>query len=85
LIGHELIERHADQLRALAPSTVIKERKTQRDRARWGDHNTGRGFRLSNEENRTTARLMRAQGVGLQAIADSLSVSIGSVHKWCKD
>lgn len=84
-IGHDLIERHADQLRALAPAEVIKERKAERDRARWGDHYTGTGVRASNEEKRATARLMRAQGVGLQAIADRLSVSVGSVHKWCKD
>ena len=84
-IGHDLVGRYADQLRALAPAEVIQERKKARDAARWTDHNTGTGVRASNEGKRASARLMRTQGMKYQAIADELCVSLGSVHKWCRE
>lgn len=84
-VGHDLVDRFGDQLRALAPAALIEERRAERDAARWSDHNSGKGYRLGNEEKRATARLMRAGGDGFQSIADSLGVSVGSVHKWCKD
>ena len=84
-VGHDLVERFGDQLRALAPAALIEQRKQERDTARFEDHYTGTGVRSSNEQKRATARLMRAGGDGFQSIADSLGVSVGSVHKWCKD
>lgn len=85
-IGRDLIERYADQLRALAPAEVIKERKKERDAARWSDHNTGQGYRLGNEEKRATARLMKAQGTSLRAIARELApVSVDTIRRWTED
>lgn len=81
-IGHDLIERYADHLRALAPADVIKERKRERDAARWDDKYTGTGVRASNEEKRATARLMRAQGASIRAIAAELDVSIDTARRW---
>lgn len=37
----------------------------------------------ASEDKRSSARLMRAKGMTIKAIADELNVSIGSVHKWC--
>lgn len=84
-IGHDLIERHADQLRALAPAEVIKERKAERDRARWGDHYTGTGVRASNEEKRASARLMRANRMTYKQISTALDVPLPTVARWCSD
>jgi hypothetical protein len=83
-IGRDLIESHADKLRALAPAEVIKERKAERDKGRWSDHYTGAGVRASNEQNRASARLMAAQGVRQQDIATELGVSQQSVSRWLK-
>lgn len=41
--------------------------------SRWGN----------NEDKQASARLMRASGMTMQAIANELGVSKGIVHKWC--
>lgn len=84
-IGRDLIERHADQLRALAPAEVIKERKTERDKARWSDHNTGEGYRLGNEGKRATARLMASQGATVASISRELQVGYATAHRWTRE
>lgn len=81
-IGEDLIARYADQLRALAPAEVILARKKERDAARWDDKYTGQGYRAGNEEKRATARLMRAQGASLRAIAGELGVTAPTVSRW---
>lgn len=83
-VGHDLIERHAGQLRALAPAAVIQKRKKARDAARWDDKNTGQGYRLGNEEKRATARLMAAQGASVAAIARELGVGYATAHRWTR-
>ena len=78
-------QRHADQLRALAPAEVIKERKTERDKARWSDHNTGEGYRLGNEGKRATARLMASQGATVASISRELQVGYATAHRWTRE
>lgn len=70
------------ELRAIVPEELRQVRRTQRDRARWADHNSGQGYRSSNEQRRADARLMRAEGRSVREIAAALGVSVGSVHKW---
>lgn len=84
-IGHDLVSRYADQLRALAPEEVIQERKKSRDAARWKDSYTGKGVRASNENKRATARLMAASGTSQRAIATELGVSQKTVSLWLRD
>jgi hypothetical protein len=81
-IGEERLVRHADVLRALAPASVIKERKRARDAERWEDHYTGKGVRQSNEEKRATARLMRAKGESVAGIARALGIGYATAHRW---
>ena len=83
-IGEELLERNASELRALAPASVIKARKQERDASRWGDHYTGAGVRSGNEEKLAKARVMRASGMTQQSIASELNVAQGTVQKWLK-
>lgn len=87
------------ELRALAPAEVIHERRRERDRAReatreardrvaegrYSDHNTGDGFRVGQEGNRASARLLRAQGRSIRSIANELGVSIRTIQRWCAD
>lgn len=82
-LGADLIAKHADQLRALAPAEVIKARKAERDSSRWSDHNTGLGYRRGDEGKRATARVMRASGASLRAIAAELGISYGTASNWC--
>ena len=81
-IGHRLLEKHADQLRALAPAAVIKERKAKRDKARWSDSYTGTGVKASNEEKAAKARLMRASGCTQAEIASEVGVSTMTLSRW---
>lgn len=90
-IGHDLVSRYADHLRALAPAEVIKERKKARDaerdrvaEGRWQDSYTGDGVRGSNEQKRTSARLMAAQGMTQTKIAAELAVSKMTVSRWLR-
>lgn len=43
---------------------------------------SGQARRLSSEQDRATARLMRAQGTSIRAIADALGVPRSTVHDW---
>jgi hypothetical protein len=72
----------APTLRAIIPTEVRQERRKARFAARWSDHNTGTGVRVSNEKKRATARLMREQGQPVRTIATELGVSVGTVHNW---
>jgi hypothetical protein len=72
------------QLRALAPAEVIKQRKRERDAARWNDRNTGQGYRASNEEKRATARILKTQGHSTRTIAAELGVSVSTAHAWTR-
>jgi hypothetical protein len=40
---------------------------------------------LANEDKRASARLMSARGYSMRQIAQSLGVSVGSIHKWLHD
>jgi hypothetical protein len=72
----------APTLRAIIPKEVRQERRQNRDAARYADHNTGAGVRVNNEQKRATARLMRAQGQSLRAIAADLSISLDTARRW---
>lgn len=73
-----------EDLRAIIPDELAHRRKQERDSARWSDHYTGRGHRAGNEQKRATARLMRAQGRSIRAIARELGVGVDAVHRWCR-
>lgn len=60
-----------------------KKATNQAEIAGLGGKSSGAARRLSREQDRTTARLMRAQGRPYREIATELGVSIGSVHSWC--
>ncbi len=70
------------KMRAIIPDEEGQRRKGVRNRARYSKIYTGQGVRTSNEENRATARLLRAQGCTQQAIADDLGVTQQTVSKW---
>lgn len=85
------------ELRALAPEHVIQGRRQDRWRerektreardrvaeGRYGDHNSGQGYRVGSEDKRASARLMRARGQSYRAIANELEVSVNTVQRWC--
>lgn len=70
------------ELRAIVPDQVRQERRQEREDARWGDRYTGDGVKASNEQKRATARILKAQGQSLRAIAAELSVSIDTARRW---
>jgi len=72
-------------LRAIIPDSIAQERKTERDAARWQDCNTGQGVRAGNEPKRATARIMRAQGRSVRAIAAELGVGKTTIDRWLAD
>ncbi|BCX89989.1 plasmid replicase (plasmid) [Methylomarinovum tepidoasis] len=57
----------------------------QARRGRKGGKKSGEVRRAMSEEKRASARLMRAQGMSYRAIAKELEVSLGIVHKWCRE
>ena len=73
------------KLRAVIPDRLAMERKRERDRARWQDHNTGEGVRLGNEDKKASARLMKAQGNSMRFIARQLGVDPKTIRRWCRD
>ncbi len=83
-VGHDLVERFGDQLRALAPAALIEQRKQERDTARFEDHYTGTGVRSSNEQKRATARIMSSSGMTQSAISTELGVAQMTVSRWLK-
>ena len=78
LIPDDLLPR----LRAVIPDRLASERKKERDQARYEDHYTGDGVRVSNEDKRASARLMSARGCSQREIAKELGVSKTTVFKW---
>lgn len=46
---------------------------------------SGQARRLASEEKRTTARLLKAKGYSLAAIAEELGASKSSIQRWLKD
>lgn len=75
------------QLRAIIPDELAAERKREQRQQwaaqhRYSDSYTGKGVRASNEEKRTTARLMAAQGQSQTAIAKALGVGRRTVQRW---
>lgn len=72
------------ELRAIIPDSLRQERRQDRFEARYDDHYTGAGVRVSNEQRRATARLMRATGESTRVIADKLGVSVSTAHGWTK-
>ena len=78
-------------LRAIIPDGLATTRGTERQKARnraaeghYATNYTKEGVRASNEEKRTTARLLRARGHTYRAIAKACGVGIGTVSRWCK-
>lgn len=59
-----------------------------KERQAWkgvkGGKRSGEVRREASEGQRASARLMRAQGKSIRAIASDLGVSVGTVHAWCK-
>ena len=80
LIPNELLP----NLHAIVPDDVARERKKAVWDARWGDRNTGQGYRLGNAEKAARARELRAQGMSYRKIAEELDVPIRSLRRWCK-
>jgi hypothetical protein len=70
------------QLRAIIPNELRQERRQERFEARYEDHNTGTGVRVSNQQKRATARILKAQGMKVRDIAAELGVALGTVHNW---
>lgn len=80
LIPDDLLGR----MRAIIPDALAKERKSERDEARYEDHYTGEGVRVSNEDKRASAHLMGAQGRSIREIAGELGVGKSTVFDWLK-
>lgn len=72
------------QLSAIIPDRLAAQRKKERDQDRFEDHYTGEGVRVSNEDKRASARLMRARGCSQREIAKELGVSKTTVFKWLR-
>jgi len=70
------------ELRAIIPDYLRAERRKERFEARYDDHNTGDGVRVSNQQKRATARLLKAQGQSLRDIAAELGVAVKTIQNW---
>ena len=55
----------------------------QAHRGRKGGVASGLSRAAANEDKRASARLMKQAGYSVRAIAEALSVSVGSVSAWC--
>jgi len=73
------------QMRAVIPDRLAAERKKDRNQDRFEDHNTGQGVRMSNEDKKASARVMRARGLSWRVIAAELDVDHKTIKVWCKD
>lgn len=71
-------------LRAIIPDDLRQERRQEREDARWCDKYTGNGVKVSNEQNRDAARILKAQGATIAVIAKELGVSKSTAHTWTK-
>jgi len=69
------------KLRTLISRDMAKERDRKRDEAR---RRAAGAKAHGTEQDRATARLMRAQGMSLRAIASELGVHHDTVREWCK-
>jgi hypothetical protein len=69
------------QLRTLISESTARERDRKRDEAR---RRAAGAKAHGTEQDRATARLMRAQGMSLRAIASELGVHHITVRNWCK-
>jgi len=97
-IGDIIPRELRSQMRAILPDDEARWRKAERDaerdetrkprdrvkEGRYATHNTMEGVRASNEQKRTTARLMRAAGKTIREIAMELGVSYQTVLRWCR-
>lgn len=70
------------ELRAIIPDDLRDERRQGRSKARYDDHYTGTGVRVSNEQKRATAQLLKAQGQSLRDIAAELGVAVKTIQNW---
>jgi hypothetical protein len=81
-------------MRAIITDEEAKRRKAERDAAReetrnrtkegrYATSNTRSGVRLSNEQKRNTARLMRSMGRSYREIAAELGISLDTAYRWC--
>lgn len=71
-------------LRAIIPDDLRQERRQEREDARWCDKYTGNGVKVSNEQNRDAARILKAQGATIAVIAKELGISKSTAHAWTK-
>ncbi|MWR20580.1 replication protein, partial [Helicobacter pylori] len=78
LIPNELLP----NLHAIIPDDVARERKKAVWDARWGDRNTGKGYRLRNAEKAARAQELRDQGMSYRKIAEALGVSLDTARRW---
>jgi hypothetical protein len=69
------------QLRTIISESTARERHAERQSAR---RRAAGAKAHGTEQDRATARLMRAQGMSLRAIAGELGVSHEIVRKWCR-
>jgi hypothetical protein len=72
------------KLRAIAPDSVLRERKFARDRQRWADHNTGQGYRQSQAERVALAAKLYREGWTQAQIAAHIGVTQQSISNWLK-
>lgn len=72
------------KLRAILPDSLARERKVERDSARYATNYTKQGVRASNVEKRAQAQAMRGQGLTLREIAASLDLGKSTIERWCK-
>jgi len=73
------------KLRTLISRDMATERRRDRDRKRDEARRRAAGAKAhGTEQDRATARLMRASGMSLRAIAAEIGVSHEIVRKWCK-
>ena len=80
------------ELRAIVPDDLARERRKphdnrQRNRAaegRYRDSYTKAGVRVSNQDKRAQAQVMRAQGQSYRQIAEGLGISHETARLWSK-
>nr|WP_226830238.1 DNA-primase RepB domain-containing protein [Acidithiobacillus caldus] len=80
------------ELRAIVPDELARERRKphdnrQRNRAaegRYRDSYTKAGVRVSNQDKRAQAQVMRAQGQSYRQIAEGLGISHETARLWSK-
>lgn len=87
LLGDLITDELVPRLRALVPKSVIRARKTERERVRRAQNEpnrTGQGFLQSNAAKRAQALEMAAAGCSDRAIAARVGVARTTVQNWRK-